>query len=194
MSTRSEREAVAVELRSQGLGMREIAERMGCARSTVNDYLHDPGGHRLRARKDSYRGVCEQCGGVTNGSNGPDRAPRVCADCIEWTAESVVCAMQDWAEEHGYAPTTTDWRSTAPGHPAAHACVIRRLGWNQLLLRAGLPLACDRRPETQEWVEAQVRAGRPIVEIAADLDVTLNAIRQRLYIRGLSVSQLRAAA
>lgn len=65
-------------LRSEGLLMRQIAERMGVAVSTVDSWLNDPDGSRLRARKDSYRGTCEVCGARTDGSAGR-RAPTRCA-------------------------------------------------------------------------------------------------------------------
>ena len=80
-STRAEREAVARELRGQGLYVREVAERMGVAVSTADAYLNDPGGKRLRARKGGYRGKCIDCGAPTDGSNGPALAPLRCDAC-----------------------------------------------------------------------------------------------------------------
>src|SRR5438105_15759202 len=58
--SRSAREALARELRGRGLRLREIADELGVAISTVDSWLNDPGGERLRARKDSYRGRCER--------------------------------------------------------------------------------------------------------------------------------------
>lgn len=71
---------MARELRGGGLLLREIAERMGVAVSTVGSWLTDPDGSRLRARKDGYRGVCEVCGAPTTGGNGY-LAPRMCHRC-----------------------------------------------------------------------------------------------------------------
>jgi DNA-binding CsgD family transcriptional regulator len=80
-SDMTERTAEALRLREEGLLIREIAERMGVAVSTAGQYLADPDGAKLRARKDSYRGECEDCGRLTDGSNG-FQAPRWCRDCV----------------------------------------------------------------------------------------------------------------
>jgi transposase len=79
--TRAEREAIVRELRNQGLVMREIAEIVGLSTSTVDAYLNDPGGHRLKARKASYAGACVDCGAPTNGNAGPGKACMRCLDC-----------------------------------------------------------------------------------------------------------------
>lgn len=83
MSTRAERVAAAARLRADGLLLREIAERMGgVSVKTVSDWLNDPDGAKLAARKESYRGSCELCGAPTSGHNGRGpRAPRYCAHC-----------------------------------------------------------------------------------------------------------------
>lgn len=80
--TRLENAAEAAELRGHGLLQREIAERMGVSIKTVNAWLKDPDGSRLKARKDSYRGRCEDCGSPTDGSNGSSKAPRWCSACV----------------------------------------------------------------------------------------------------------------
>jgi hypothetical protein len=81
-SSRPAREALARELRARGLRLREIADELGVAISTVDSWLNDPGGKRLRARKDRYRGRCQGCGAPTDGSNGPGGAPRLCVACF----------------------------------------------------------------------------------------------------------------
>jgi transposase len=81
-NTRAEKVAEAQRLRAEGLKHREIGERMGAKRSTVNAWLNDPDGSKSKARKDSYRGVCKDCGKPTYGSNGRDAAPDQCADCF----------------------------------------------------------------------------------------------------------------
>jgi transposase-like protein len=80
-TTRAEREEIAHELRSQGLKIRQITERMGVARSTVYAWFEDPGGSKLRARKATYQGRCEHCGDPTSGNGGPVSKSKRCAAC-----------------------------------------------------------------------------------------------------------------
>jgi transposase len=79
--TRAEKVAEAQRLRHEGFYYREIGERLGVSVSTADQYVNDPDLLKLRARKDSYRGKCEKCGGPTDGSNGPGGAPKRCNDC-----------------------------------------------------------------------------------------------------------------
>lgn len=74
-------------LRSQGLLLREIAAELGVARTTVGQYLADPDGARLKARRDGYRGRCE-CGSPTHGTNAPGRRPRVASNAPAKAATS----------------------------------------------------------------------------------------------------------
>lgn len=125
MSTRTEHEIAARELRAQGLKVQEIADRMGVARSTAGTWLADPGGLKLRARKDGYRGLCRECGAQTDGSNGRAKAPDICVRCYVapqlWTAENIIEAIQAWARETGgIPPSATDWnprQAINAGHP-----------------------------------------------------------------------------
>lgn len=122
MKTRAAKVAEAQRLRGEGLLMREIAERMGAAVSTVDGWLNDPDLAKLRARKDSYRGECVDCGAPTDGSNGRDATPKRCDPCGRvwrhenryWTPEAIIGCIQAWADEHGgIPPAATDWN---PNH------------------------------------------------------------------------------
>ena len=53
-----ERVAEARRLREQGFLLREIAERLDVSAKTVDTWLQDPTGAKLRARKDSYAQPC----------------------------------------------------------------------------------------------------------------------------------------
>jgi predicted transcriptional regulator len=194
--TRAEKADLAARLRSEGLLGREIAAYLGVARSTVDSWLNDPDGSRLRARQDSYRGRCVECGGPTDGHDGPARAPSLCMACREWSAEDCIEAIRSWATEHGgIPPTCTEWRATGDGqHPCAHTVAQRCGGWNEALLRAGYALHMDRSPETQAWVIEEIRAGVPVGDIARVLGVSAAAVYHRINGRGLSVRDLRAAA
>lgn len=115
-----ERLALARELREEGKMLREIGELLGVATQTVNAWLKDPDGHKLRARKDSYRGECIDCGKPTNGSSGPGKSPDRCVLCNgahtralsrRWILDS----FREWHEMFGQQPAATDWE------PAMHA-------------------------------------------------------------------------
>lgn len=116
--TRAEREAHVRKLRDQGMLLREIAAEMGVATQTVSGWLHDPGGKRLKARKDSYRGECVDCGARTDGSHGRDNAPERCAPCAiarEWRLvhEWILDSFREWHEMFGVPPTAMDWNQHA---------------------------------------------------------------------------------
>ena len=101
-------------LRDEGLLQREIAEQVGVGRSYVSDLLRDPFGELARQRKESYRGECEICGGPTDGSNGPAKAPKLCAICLPgtlkiWTREKVIETIQEWARRRGRPPKANEW-------------------------------------------------------------------------------------
>jgi len=107
----------ALELRSQGLLVREIAAALGVAKSTANQYVADPDGAKLKARKQRYRGRCADCGASTDGSDGPGRAAKRCAKCVaiehqhetrQWTPERIVTELQAWARQLGRAPTALE--------------------------------------------------------------------------------------
>lgn len=111
---RAERAAEAAELRAQGLLYREIAERMGISVSYAQDLVNDPDGSALRARKDTYRGTCKDCGAPTDGSNGRVGAPVRCIEC--WARDAhetsvawLVAEIRHWADLYGRPPSAVDW-------------------------------------------------------------------------------------
>lgn len=192
--TRAEKAAVALSLRNEGLLQREIAERMGCSVKTVNAWLTDPDGSKLKARKDGYRGTCTECGGQTDGSNGSAAAPSVCAECQRWTEEGALMALADWAEQHGGVPPRSADAIGSDGRLPTERTMRKLFGsWNDGLLAAGFELHCDRRPETWEAMLAAVREGVPTAEIAARFGVTPNAVHMRFRIRGMHVAAERPA-
>lgn len=192
--TRAQKAAKANELRAQGLTYVQIAERMGVKFGTVSNWLYDPDGSKQQARKDRYAGICIGCGGVTDGSYGPAHASDLCQQCRNWSEEQIIAAIQAWAAEHGgIPPTCTEWRHADTDHPNA-TTVGKRIGWNEALLRAGFALKCDRRPETQQWLERELGRGTPVEEVADKLGVTPQAVRWRLAVRGLRLADVRAGA
>lgn len=78
---RADRYAELRALRKQGLTRRQAADRMGISDHYARNLINDPDGSKVAARKASYGGVCERCGGKTDGSNGRAKAPKLCAAC-----------------------------------------------------------------------------------------------------------------
>jgi hypothetical protein len=127
--TRAEKVQRAQRLREQGVKHREIAEQMGVSLSSVRHYLHDPDGSKMRARKDSYRGICQDCGAATDGSNGAAAAPNYCWECAPahhaiWTCERIVEKIHEWAELYGRPPGVMDW---SPNHARRHPSLSQEL-------------------------------------------------------------------
>ena len=187
--TREEKIAEARRMRAEGHKLREIRECFGVGCETALRWTDDAYAERARAAcrqaKERYRGICEKCGGPTNGSNGPGPAAKVCRSCLEWPEGKVIEAMQRWAREYGRAPTSTEWCHARNGYPTSHVSVIGRVGWSELLVRAGLTPRRDWRPETQARVVAMFKEGRSCREIADEFGWTSTAVRQRLERAGL---------
>lgn len=67
-----------------------------------------------RARKRSYGRPCLDCGAITDGSNGRDKAPLRCDACTRaflkvWTPEAIIGAIRLYAHRYGAPPTAADW-------------------------------------------------------------------------------------
>lgn len=80
--TRARRLEQIRALRARGLTYKEIAAELGVKPTTVRNTLYDPDGSKARARKASYAGVCVECGGPTDGSNGAGKAAMRCLPCV----------------------------------------------------------------------------------------------------------------
>ena len=182
-----ERVRLAIQMRDADFSLRECADHFGVSVKTVSAWTTDPDGSRLRARHESYRGKCEGCGRPTSGSYGYD-APTVCIDCLKWTPEAMRAWVLDYFEENGYQPRRKAWSG------GDNALRVHFGSWNGLLLACGLPLACDRRPETQEEIERRLADGESAASIAHDFGVTTAAIYERCRWRGIRVGDLRRRA
>jgi len=103
---------------SEGLSIREIADRLGRSPATVKAYFYDPTGEKARAVKARYVGVCRGCGAYTQPRNGKGDAYAYCKAChpgaIErrWTRDRVLDAMRAWQARYGRWPSSYDWSRT----------------------------------------------------------------------------------
>jgi transcriptional regulator with XRE-family HTH domain len=142
-------------LRAERLPYREIAQRLGISRSYASMLVTDSDGSKQQRRRESYAGVCESCGASTDGSNGPNAAPRFCHLCAEpankrWTRENVISAIQAFALAFGRPPQSIDWNTTlarrfggvgtANGHFPSVSTVQELFGsWANAIEVAGFP-------------------------------------------------------
>lgn len=143
-----------------------------------------------RCRKAQYGGTCEECGGPTYGGDGREKAPTHCRLCIDWTPEDALAAIRRFAERHGTAPR--QHQTGVANDLPPHATLRRIFGSFDAAIRtAGYRPAIDRRPETWEYILAEVRAGRRVEELAAELGVSYQAIHERFRNRGLRLGDFR---
>jgi transposase len=180
------REAIA--LREQGLTHREIAARLGIARSTAAEWVNDPDREAHARRRRKYAGACTICGGPTDGSRGLGTASDVCMPCREWTRDAVLEAFNAFWAEHGRSPRVNDANTGGAGHqrlPRDNS-VVRLFGsWNKALLAAGLPLNMDREDSTRRDVERLYQDGLSPAEIADRYGWTPGNVYQRLQRAGV---------
>lgn len=157
----------ATRLRAAGLLQRQIADELNISRTYAQQLLDDPDGAKARARKDSYRGVCEACGARTDGSNGPANAPKLCDTCARrkqheeryWTPERIIEAFREFEQAAGRPPGAAD--AAIPVAPSAR----RRLSAERIAegLRYGrlLPSNVIVAREFGGWRQALAAAGMP---------------------------------
>lgn len=111
---RSKAYPIVLRMREKGMTRSEIGAKLGISRSAVAGIINDPDGSKQLARRERYRGTCEDCGKRTNGASGY-AAPRLCNPCSNfrtkyWTRERAIEAIQLWAAEHdGKPPVVQDW-------------------------------------------------------------------------------------
>jgi transposase len=132
MVVRAQRYREVQKLRSRGYTRAQIAAKLGISKSYVNDLLYDPTGEKCKARKDSYRGNCLECGRPTDGSNGAARAPAYCkkhantAYFLYWTKSRIVAAIKEWAFIYGVPPVAPDWNRQVEGSPGQYVTGPRK--------------------------------------------------------------------
>jgi predicted transcriptional regulator len=182
----------------EGLMWKEIAAHIGLSLSTVHDYYCHPTHEEDRARRLKYTGTCRECGARTNNGGAASGPPEVCLQCLqpEWTKEQIIEALRDWGDDHGGIPpreVDTHVGYEGNGRLPYWTTVRKHFGsWNEGIMAAGYEaLHCDRRPETQEAIEAALRAGERTKDIADRFGVTEQAISMRLRYRGMSIRDLR---
>ena len=172
-----ERVALAIEMRDQGFLLREIADHFDIGISTADQWVRDPNGTALKARRERYKGTCQECGGPTNGNDGPP--PPVCAQCHLWTVDGCIQAVIDWTDTTGVTPRCADALRSGGALPVQQTAAKLFGTWNGMLLAAGMPLVCDRRRETSEAMAQLRRDGLSLAEIAHRFGCTSANVWQR---------------
>lgn len=210
--TRQLRAAEVARLKAEGLNGIEIAERMGISRSYAYELLSDPGGAADRARKASYGGRCENCGGTTDGSNGTAAAPPLCDKCrkAQQNAEAKgrhLEAVREFVRRYGEPPSATDWNpphARSVGHPEKaerfyrdgcypHLNAVQSVwgSWRALLTAAGYPGRRIRRGRPGDDPDVVAETVRLYVdeclsgaEVGARMGVSATAVYRRLEVAG----------
>jgi transposase len=189
-----ERVREAIALREQGLTHREIAARLGIARSTAAEWVTDPDREGATRRRREYAGACTICGGLTDGTSGPGPASDVCMPCRTWTRDAVFEAFNAFWADHGRSPRIIDQEPGCAGYqrlPSKNA-VARLFGaWNKALLAAGLQLNMDREDSTRRDIERLYNDGLSHAEIADRYGWTPSNVTQRLRRAGVCGRRVR---
>lgn len=207
--------ARARQLRAEGKYYREIADELGVSVNTVHAWFTDPDGTKARARKDSYRGECVDCGDPTDGSNGRARAAERCSPCrhaheraqATWTPHTIIAALHSWAARHdGQTARVNDaHRERAQGDyrlppPSRVQHVFG--SWNAGVKAAGLtPNPLGPRGEYKRLTPLQVKqiarryaAGESSAQIAADLNCSVTTVLRRVREAGVTIRSSSDAA
>jgi transposase len=212
------REAAA--LRAEGLNGMRIAERLRISRSYAYELLSDPTGDLERERKARYYGTCEECGAQTSYRTGG--CAELCRSCAVdertiWTADAIVYAIQEFADESGgIPPTATEWNFTlakARGLAGPERdlrwpltqTVVNRFGtWNAAIAAAGFePRSVGHYgrdgedPAVIDETIALYRSGMELRQVAAHMDCSYETVRHRIARAGeplrISMRSVRAA-
>lgn len=174
-------------LRADGVTHRAIASQLGISRSYASELDVDPDGSRARARKDSYQGVCIDCGGPTTGGEGVSQQPRRCDACQRayqrsdegraavtyWTRDRIVEAIRWWVNEYGEPPAIPDW---SPSRASALFDLARTRRAERLIAEKRVPWSTTVICHFGSWNAGIVAAG---FEPRANVGTRENRARQR---------------
>lgn len=134
--TRAQRVEAIRHAESKGQTTREIAASLGLAVSTIRIYRRDPDGRAQRERHERYQGRCRECGKVTTGSEGAEKAPDWCKahapqQWRRWSDEQILAAIRRWRALTGAPPTLADWSPAHAtfGHKGAARYLAERGAW-----------------------------------------------------------------
>lgn len=154
MKHSSEQRELVLQLRANGMLIREIVEQVGVPKSTVtrwcNPQFEKKDRAKARQRKFSKRRKCPQCGKRMNNT------ANLCITCYKasqryWTRERVIEAMQAWATKHGYSPTYREWSRSGNDHPATATILAGPNplfnSWSEALVAAGFEPRRHRNPK-----------------------------------------------
>jgi hypothetical protein len=156
-------------LRGEGWLWRQIARELEISTAYAGQLYKDPTGEKDKARKASYGGTCERCGARTDGSNGRELAPKLCAACTVkaqheeryWTAERIVETFQAFERIAGRPPAALDTGLGEAPSIRKRQSAARNAEGDRLrkLIRLPHPFTVQR--EWGSWNEALKAAGFP---------------------------------
>lgn len=167
----TETRELARQLRANKMLIREIAEQLGVPKATVtrwcNPQFEKKDRVKARKRKFSKELRCPQCGKRMNNT------ASLCITCYKasqrfWTREKVIEAIQAWATEHGYSPTSREWSRSGKDHPAITTILDGPnpvfKSWSEALIAAGFKPRHHRNPKYKLTREQRQEIRRKIRE------------------------------
>jgi len=193
----------ARRLRARGWSHGQIAKEIGCGERTVQRWLNPN-----LARKDTEAAYharkqngsrCIDCGTPT--SYPPTIKGRRCNRCsvqhrVPWNKQTIIQAIQRWAQQHGHPPRSREWQPATPGYPSA-TTMIRLFGsFSNAIEAAGYrPYRGASKVPLDERLARELRnQGLTEQQVSDKLKVSTTTLRRRLGLREKPVKRYRTRA
>lgn len=152
-------------------------------------------------KRTLYSRRCVDCGAVCNTDGRVTDASERCKACAErrvhetrqWTPETVIAAINLWADRHGgVPPTATQWSAQTPSEFPYPSTVIREFGsWSAAITAAGFDAFTvghygrdGEDPAVLAETARLYRTGMTLMEVAEATGVQYETARQRLVRAG----------
>lgn len=144
----------------------ERAAMLGMSIGGYRGLVTDPDGSKQRARRETYKGVCERCGGETKCDGTKTPTTKYCRDCAEivaheertWTPEAIIACFKEFYEVNGQVPTASDPMVANPSF-RKKLSPERVAEAEAMMARVRLPFPSAVRREFGTWKAAVESAG-----------------------------------